>query len=173
MDRALDAARRSFASVRTGRATPSLVDRVVVDYFGAPTPLNALAGVSAPDAGTVLIQPYDQSSIAVIEKAISQSDLGITPANDGRVIRLSVPPLTADRRKEMGKTVSKLGEEGKVAVRNVRKAAMKAVDGLLKAGDVSEDAHKALSKAVQDLTDAHMKEVDELVKKKQAELAKV
>jgi ribosome recycling factor len=120
-----------------------------------------------------LIQPYDQTSIPVIEKAIVASDLGITPANDGRVIRLSVPPLTADRRKEMGKTVSKLGEEGKVAVRNVRKAAMKAVDGLLKAGSVSEDRHKALGKAVQDLTDAHVKEVDELVKKKQAELAMV
>ena len=173
MDKALDAARRSFASVRTGRATPALVDRVVVDYYGAPTPLTSLAGVSAPDAGTVLIQPYDQSSVAVIEKAILASDLGITPANDGRVIRLNVPPLTADRRKEMGKTVAKLGEEGKVAVRNVRKGAMKAVDGLLKAGSLREDAHKALGKAVQDLTDAHVKEVDELVKKKQAELAKV
>jgi len=173
MDKALDAARRSFASVRTGRATPSMVDRVLVDYFGAPTPLTALAGVSAPDAGTVLIQPYDQGSIAIIEKALNASDLGITPANDGRVIRLAVPPLTADRRKEMGKTVAKLGEDGKVAVRNVRKGAMKAVDGLLKAGTVSEDRHKALGKAVQDLTDAHVKKVEELVKAKQAELAKV
>ena len=173
MDKALDAARRAFASVRTGRATPSMVDRVTVDYFGAPTPLTALAGISAPDAGTVLIQPYDQSSIAIIEKALIASDLGITPANDGRVIRLAVPPLTADRRKEMGKTVAKLGEDGKVAVRNVRKGAMKAVDALLKAGTVSEDRHKALGKAVQDLTDAHVKKVDELVKTKQGELAKV
>jgi ribosome recycling factor len=173
MDKALEAARRSFASVRTGRASPAMVDRVVVDYYGAPTPLTSLAGVSAPDAGTVLIQPYDQGSVAVIEKAIMASDLGITPANDGRVIRLAVPPLTADRRKEMAKTVAKLGEDGKVAVRNVRKAAMKTVDAMLKAGTVSEDRHKALGKAVQDLTDAHVKEVDELVKAKQAELSKV
>ena len=173
MDKSLEATARSFASVRTGRANPSMLDRVEVDYYGTATPLKALGTVSTPDAATLVIAPFDVSAMAVIEKALLASDVGITPSNDGKVIRLVVPPLTADRRKELTKTVAKLGEEGKVAVRNVRKAAMKVVDGLAKDKTISEDRKKGLDKAIQALTDKYVKEVDGLVKAKSDELSKV
>ncbi|GAB4816206.1 hypothetical protein N2152v2_003252 [Parachlorella kessleri] len=173
MDKSLESVKRSFSTVRTGRANPSMLDRVEVDYYGAPTPLRQIAGVSAPEASLLVVQPYDQSAIPAIEKAIMASDLGLTPGNDGRLIRLQIPQLTSERRKEMTKVVSKLGEEGKVAIRNVRRDAMKAVEKLEKDGSISEDQRKDLEDTVQKLTDDYVKQIEALVKGKQDELSKV
>eukprot|EP00884_Botryococcus_braunii_P021388 jgi/Botrbrau1/7933/Bobra.9_2s0093.2 len=173
MEKSLDATKRAFGSVRTGRANPSMLDRIEVDYYGAATSLKSLAGVSVPDASLLVIQPYDKGAIQAIEKAISQSDLGITPSNDGNVIRLNIPQLTQERRKELTKVVAKLGEEGKVAIRNVRRDAMKAVGALKKDGSIGEDQEKSLEKAIDDLTAEYVKQVDELVKQKSQELTKV
>ena len=174
MLKSVQATQESFNSVRTGRANASMLDRVEVDYFGTLTPLKSLAGISSPDASSLSIQPYDLSAMALIEKAITNcADLGMTPSNDGKQIRLNVPPLTADRRKEMAKLVSKLGEEGKVAVRNVRKTAMKTVDAMLKDKIISEDRKKALDKGIQALTDENVKKVEGMVKAKQEEITKV
>ncbi|BDA50775.1 Ribosome-recycling factor [Coccomyxa sp. Obi] len=171
MDKSLESTRESFATVRTGRATPSMLDRIQVDYYGAPTPLKQLANLSAPEASMLVIQPYDKSSIPNIEKAIMSSDLGLTPGNDGNLIRINVPQLTADRRKEMAKLVSKLGEDGKVAIRNIRRDSIKAIDK--KKGDISEDEQKALEEAIQELTDDYVKQIDAMVKSKQTELTTV
>jgi len=149
-----------------------MLDRIIVDYYGAPTPLRQIAGVATPEAALVVVQPYDTAAIPAIERAIQQSDVGLTPNNDGKVIRLQVPQLTAERRKEMAKTVSKLGEEGKVAVRNVRRDAMKAVEKLGK-GALGEDGAKGLEDKVQKLTDEYVKKVEALIKAKSDELAKV
>ncbi|KAL4428713.1 hypothetical protein ABPG77_009819 [Micractinium sp. CCAP 211/92] len=173
MEKSVEATKRSFNTVRTGRANPAMLDRIEFDYYGAMTPLRTVAGISTPEASLLVIQPYDTSAIPAIEKAIMQSDLGLTPNNDGRVIRLQVPQLTAERRKEMTKTVSKLGEEGKVAIRNVRRDAMKAIEKLEKDGSIGEDQRKGLEDAVQKLTDAYVKEVDALIKSKSDELTKV
>lgn len=174
MLKSVQATQESFNSVRTGRANASMLDRVEVDYFGTLTPLKSLAGISTPDASSLAIQPYDLSAMALIEKAITNcADLGMTPSNDGKQIRLNVPPLTADRRKEMAKLVSKLGEEGKVAVRNVRKIAMKTVDAMLKDKVISEDRKKTLDKSIQALTDESVKKVEGMVKAKQEEITKV
>lgn len=173
MEKSLDSVKRSFASVRTGRANPAMLDRIEVDYYGTPTPLKSIAGVTVPEASMLVVQPYDTSAIQAIERAIMQSDLGITPSNDGKVVRLSIPALTVERRKEMTKTVSKLGEEGKVAIRNVRRDAMKAVEKSEKDGNIGEDERKGLEAAVQKLTDEYVKEVDKLIKVKTEELTKV
>jgi len=174
MAKSVLATQESFNSVRTGRANAAMLDRVEVDYYGTPTPLKALAGVSTPDASSLAVQPYDLSAMALIEKAIVNcSELGMTPSNDGKQIRLNVPPLTAERRKEMAKLVSKLGEEGKVAVRNVRKGAMKTVDAMLKDKVISEDRKKALDKGIQALTDENVKKVEGMVKAKTEEITKV
>lgn len=173
MDKTLASVRGSFATVRTGRANTAMLDRIDVEYYGTPTPLRQIAGVTAPEAALLVVQPYDISAIPAIEKAIMQSDLGLTPNNDGKLIRLQIPQLTAERRKEMAKTVSKLGEEGKVAVRNVRREAMKAIEKLEKEGAVSEDGRKALEASVQELTDDYVKQIDQLVKGKSEELSKV
>ena len=159
MAKSVQATQESFNSVRTGRANASMLDRVEVDYYGTPTPLKSLAGISAPDASSLAIQPYDLSAMALIEKAIVNcADLGMTPSNDG---------------KQMAKLVSKLGEEGKVAVRNVRKAAMKTVDAMLKDKVISEDRKKTLDKNIQALTDENVKKVEGMVKAKQEEITKV
>lgn len=173
MDKSLEVIKRSFASVRTGRANPAMLDRIEVDYYGTPTALKTIAGVTVPESSQLVIQPYDTSAIPAIERAIQQSDLGLTPNNDGKVIRLIIPPLTADRRKEMTKTVSKLGEEGKVAIRNVRRDAMKVVEKMEKDGVIGEDEKKDLEADVQKTTDAFIKQVDALIKGKQDELTKV
>lgn len=173
MEKSVEATKRNFVSVRTGRANPAVLDRIEVDYYGALTPLKTIAGCSAPDAMTIVIQPYDKGAIQDIEKAIMQSDLGMTPMNDGQVIRLTVPQLTSERRKEMVKVVGKLGEEGKVAIRNVRRDAIKKFDRIKKDGDLGEDAHKAYTDGVQELTDNYCKEIDELVKSKEKELTTV
>ncbi|KAL4856849.1 Ribosome-recycling factor [Chlorella vulgaris] len=160
MDKSLESVKRSFATF---------------DYYGAPTPLRSVANVNTPEATLLVIQarPYDNSAIPAIERAIMQSDLGLTPNNDGKVIRLQVPQLTADRRKEMVKTVSKLGEEGKVAIRNLRRDAMKTIEKLEKDGSVSEDGRKDLEAAVQKLTDEYVKQIEGLIKSKGDELTKV
>lgn len=173
MDKSLDSVKRNFSTVRTGRASPSMVDRITVDYYGTPTPLPQMANVTTPEASLLVIQPYDISVIPDIERAIIGSDLDITPNNDGKVIRLQVPPLTAERRKEMTKVTSKMGEEGKVAVRNVRRDALKRVEKLEKDGAIGEDGKKDLETAVQKLTDEFVKQIDELIKAKSDELTKV
>jgi len=173
MERSLESVTRNFASIRTGRAVPSMLDRVKVDYYGAATPLKSLAGVSAPESTLLVVQPYDMSAMQLIEKAIMASDLNLTPSNDGKLIRINIPSLTADRRKEMSKTVSKLGEDGKVSIRNVRRESMKQLDKHEKDGDVSEDEKKAYEDSIQELTDDYVKQIDKLVKGKQDELSKV
>ncbi|KAL6780368.1 RRF1 [Auxenochlorella protothecoides x Auxenochlorella symbiontica] len=173
MEKTMEATRRSFGTVRTGRANPAALDRVMVDYYGAPTPLRQLAGISAPEASLLVVQPYDTSAIAVIEKAIMQSDLGLTPNNNGRLIRLQIPALTSDRRKEMTKIVAKLAEEGKVAIRNVRRDSMKAIEKREKESAIGEDERKDLEDAVQELTNEYVASIDALAKSKNEELTTV
>jgi ribosome recycling factor len=173
MEKSLDSVKRNFGTVRTGRANPSMLDRIVVEYYGAPTPLAQIANVTTPEATMLVIQPYDISAIPDIERAIMGSDLDITPNNDGKVIRLQVPPLTAERRKEMTKVTSKMGEEGKVAVRNVRRDALKKVEKLEKDGVIGEDGKKDLESEVQKMTDDYVKQIDALIKAKSDELTKV
>jgi len=173
MESSLEAVKRSFATVRTGRATPAMLDRVEVDYYGAMTPLKTIAGVSAPDARTVVVQPYDQGALQAIEKAIMSSDLGLTPSNDGKLIRINVPALTQERRKDLTKTVAKLSEEGKVAIRNVRRDAIKQADKLGKDKVLSEDAAKDLEVTIQELTDDYVKQVEKLAKGKSDELTQL
>lgn len=173
MEKSLDSVKRNFGTVRTGRASPSMLDRIVVEYYGAPTPLQQIANVTTPEASLLVIQPYDISAIPDIERAIQGSDLDLTPNNDGKVIRLQVPPLTAERRKEMTKVTSKMGEDGKVAVRNIRRDAMKTIEKLEKDGDIGEDGRKDLEDAVQKLTDDYVKQIDALMKAKSDELTKV
>ncbi|EIE20361.1 ribosome recycling factor [Coccomyxa subellipsoidea C-169] len=171
MEKSLESTKGSFATVRTGRATPGMLDRIQVEYYGAMTPLKQLATLSAPEASQLVIQPYDKTSIPSIEKAIMTSDLGLTPGNDGNLIRINVPQLTADRRKEMAKLVSKLGEDGKVALRNIRRDAIKTIDKRGK--DISEDEKKALEDSIQEMTDDYVKQIDAIVKSKQTELTTV
>lgn len=173
MEKTMDAIANDFATVRTGRANAAILDRIEVDYYGAPTPLKTIANASTPDSQTITIQPFDKGAIKDIERAINESDLGMTPSNDGNVIRLKVPPLTEERRKELVKLVSKLGEEGKVALRNVRRDAMKAYEKLEKDGLVGEDVLANLKKSMEDLTSSYVKKVDEQTASKQNDLAKV
>ncbi|CAM6024642.1 unnamed protein product [Sphagnum balticum] len=173
MEKTLEATRSNFNTVRTGRASPSLLDRVEVEYYGTPVILKSIAQVSTPDGSTLLIQPFDKSSLAAIEKALIKSDLGLTPSNDGNVIRLTVPQLTADRRKELLKLVSRLTEDGKVALRNVRRDAMKAYDKLEKEKKLSADNVKDLSEDIQKLTDEYVKKMETLFKQKEKELTTV
>lgn len=173
MDKSLEKVSNNFASVRTGRATPNMLDRVQVDYYGTMTPLKSLAGISAPEAQLLVVQPYDKTAMQAIEKAIMLSDLGANPSNDGNLIRIAIPSLTADRRKEMTKSVSKLAEEGKVSVRNARREAMKAIDKHEKDGDITEDDKKSLSDSVQKLTDDYVKQIETLAKNKSDELTKI
>ncbi len=156
--------------IRTGRANASLVDTVKADYYGAPTPLSQMASVSVPDARTIMIQPWDQSTIEVIEKAIRQEDLGFNPQNDGNVIRIPVPPLTEERRKEFVKLAKKYGEDGKIAVRNIRRDMMDQLKKAEKDKDISEDEKKKGEDEVQKITDKYVAEIDKVVEKKEKEL---
>ena len=149
MGKAVANLKKEFASIRTGKASPALLDRIVVDYYGVPTPLNQMAGVSAPEARMLLIQPWDKSALGNIEKAILKSDLGLTPTNDGSVIRLVIPQLTQDSRKELGKKVKKFGEEAKVAVRNIRRDSNDEIKKLEKAKEITEDDFKAAQDVIQ------------------------
>ena len=173
MDKSVDATRHKFGSVRTGRASTALLDRITVDYYGAQTPLKQLATVSAPEARLLTVQPYDKSSIKGIEKAILESDIGLTPNNDGQIIRLQVPELTEERRKQLVKVVRGLAEEGKVAIRNIRRDVMHDLRELRDAGEAgSDDEHRA-EEALQKLTDEKVRELDALVKAKEEEILEV
>ena len=173
MKKTIDVVMSDFASVRAGRANAAVLDKITVDYYGAPTPLNQVAAISSPDPRSLMIQPWDGTLLKAIEKAIQCSDLGINPQNDGRVIRLSFPQLTEERRKELTKQVKKYGENGKVAIRNIRRDAMEKFKALEKKGEMTEDDRKDYEKELQDLTDKRCKEIDELTVKKEAELMAV
>jgi ribosome recycling factor len=173
MKKTVEATQRSFNTIRTGRANASILDRVTIDYYGAETPLKALATISTPDSTTISIQPYDKSSMGQIEKAIMMSDVGLTPNNDGQVIRLNIPPLTADRRKEMVKMVSKLAEEGKVGIRNIRREAIDAIRKQEKSHDISEDESRNLQDDIQNATDEFTVKIDELLAIKEKDITTV
>ena len=173
MHKSVDATNTEFGSVRTGRASPALLDRVVVDYYGAATPLKQLATISAPEARLLSVQPYDQSSIKVIEKAIMESDIGLTPNNDGKLVRLSIPELNEERRKELVKVVRHIAEEGRVAVRNVRRDIMHDLRELKEAGEVGADDEHRGEVELQKLTDARIAELDSYLKGKEAEIMEV
>ncbi|CAA7030458.1 unnamed protein product [Microthlaspi erraticum] len=173
MEKTIETLRTSFNSIRTGRANVAMLDKIEVEYYGSPVSLKSIAQISTPDGSSLLLQPYDKSSLKAIEKAIVNSDLGVTPNNDGDVIRLSLPPLTSDRRKELTKVVAKQSEEGKVSLRNIRRDALKSYDKLEKEKKLSEDNVKDLSSDLQKLIDIYMKKVEELCKQKEKELMKV
>ncbi|KAH9729838.1 Ribosome-recycling factor [Citrus sinensis] len=173
MERTIDMVRTNFNSVRTGRSNPAMLDKIEVEYYGSPVSLKSIAQINTPDSSSLLIQPYDKSSLKSIEKAIVSSDLGMTPNNDGEVIRLTLPQLTSERRKELSKVVAKQAEEGKVAVRNIRRDALKAYEKLQKEKKLSEDNVKDLSSDLQKLTDEYMKKIDSIYKQKEKELLKV
>jgi ribosome recycling factor len=173
MEKSVDATRSKFGSVRTGRASPTLLDRIMVDYYGAQTPLKQLATVSAPEARLLTVQPYDKGSIKSIERAILESDVGITPNNDGQIIRLQVPELTEERRKQLVKVVRNLAEEGRVGIRNIRRDVMHDLRELRDAGEAgSDDEHRA-EEALQRLTDQKVAELDALLKGKEEEILEV
>jgi ribosome recycling factor len=173
MDRAIEAAHEHFNTVRTGRASAALLDRIHVDYYGSATPLKQLATINAPEARLLTIQPFDPSSIRAIERAIQESDLGLMPSNDGKLIRLPIPQLTEERRKDLVKVVRQMAEESRVAVRNVRRDVMHDLKELVHNGDVGDDEERRAEDRVQKLTDEHVKRIDELLKGKEAEIMEV
>src|SRR3954468_10292882 len=173
MGKSVDATRSEFGSVRTGRASPALLDRIVVDYYGAQTPLKQLATIHAPEARLVTVQPYDKGSIKAIEKAIMESDVGLTPNNDGQLIRLSVPELNEERRRELVKVVRHIAEEGRVAIRNIRRDVMHDLRELKEAGDTGADDEHRAEVELQKLTDSRIAELDALLKGKEAEILEV
>ncbi len=173
MDKAIAVLKDELSGVRTGRATPALLQRVVVDYYGTPVPIQQLASFSVPEPRTLVISPFDRNAIVSMEKAIMSSDLGITPGNDGTVIRLSFPPLTEERRKELIKLVHHRGEEGRVAVRNIRRHSKEELEKLEREGGISEDDLVRSEKELQKLTDKHISDIDEVVAHKDAELKEI
>ena len=173
MQKTIDVVMSDFASVRAGRANAAVLDRITVEYYGTPTPLNQVAAISSPDPRSLMIQPWDAGLLKPIEKAIQTSDLGINPQNDGKVIRLLFPQLTEERRKELTKQVRKYGEDGKVAIRNIRRDAMDKCKKQQKDGELTEDDLKQCEKDLQTLTDKRCKELDDLTAKKEAELMAV
>jgi ribosome recycling factor len=173
MGKSVESTNHEFASVRTGRASPALLDRIVVDYYGAPTPLRQLATISAPEARLLTVQPYDQSSIKAIERAIMESDVGLTPSNDGRLIRLTVPELNEERRRELVKVARHIAEEGRVAIRNIRRDTMHDLRELRDGGDVGADVEHRAEVELQKVTDERIAELDALLKGKEAEILEV
>jgi ribosome recycling factor len=173
MDRSIQAAHDQFNTVRTGRAATALLDRIQIDYYGQPTPLKQLATVNAPEARLLTVQPFDPGSLKAIERAIQESDLGLTPSNDGKIIRLPIPQLTEERRKELVKVVRHMAEEGRVAVRNVRRDVMSDLKELAHDGEIGDDDERRAEDRVQKLTDEHVKKIDELLKHKEAEIMEV
>lgn len=173
MEKSVQAFVRDLGSIRVGRASAALLDRITVDYYGSPTPVNQVAGVSIPEARMLVIQPYDKTIINAIERAIQTSDLGINPQSDGNIIRLVIPPMTEERRKEVAKKVKKLAEDAKVAVRNVRRDANDDLKKMQKAGDISEDALKGGETDIQKATDKHIAKIDELAAAKEKEVLTV
>jgi ribosome recycling factor len=173
MKKAMEALKRDFGTIRTGRATPALLDRVVVEYYGTETPLNQIAGVSAPEARMLMIQPYDRGSIPAIEKGLMRSDLGITPSNDGQVIRLSIPPLTEERRKQLVKTVHGMVEDAKVSVRNIRRDTVQSVHKLTTDKQISEDDERRANSQIDDLAKKYTDEAAAIGKEKEHEVMEV
>jgi len=173
MRKSLDATQRTFNTIRTGRANPSLLDKIQVEYYGSDTPLKSLANLSTPDSQTIQIQPFDTSAMALIEKAISMSDLGLTCNNDGKVIRINIPPLTEDRRKELCKLAAKYAEEGKVALRNIRRDAIERIKKQEKEGELSEDQSRDEQDKVQKLTDRFIADLEKQLAEKEADILKV
>ena len=173
MDKSVDATRQKFQSVRAGRATPSLLDRINVEYYGTMTPLNQMATVNAPEARLLTVQPYDKSSLKAIERAIQESDLGLTPNNDGQIIRLQLPELTEERRRQLVKVVKGLTEDGKVALRNIRRDVMHDLKELKDAGEAGADDEHRAEEALQKLTNDKVNELDALLKNKEAEITEV
>ncbi len=173
MKKSIESYKYELDTVRAGRANPNVLSRVSVDYYGSLTPINQLGTISLPDARTIVIQPWDSTTLKSIEKAILASDIGITPANDGKVIRLVFPQPTEDRRKELKKQVSKMGEEAKVAIRNIRRDGMDKAKDMKKNGEMTEDEQKASEKSVQELTDKYIKEVDVITASKEKEIMEI
>jgi ribosome recycling factor len=173
MQKVIGAYQRELAILRAGRATPSLLDRIEVEYYGTVTPLNQLAGISAPESRLLVIQPWDKQAIGDIEKAILKSDLGLTPSNDGALIRLSIPQLTEERRKELVKYLRKKAEESKVGIRNIRRDANDEVKQLEKSGDISEDEHRRSQEKIQEITNQKITEIDEITDLKEKEIMEV
>ncbi len=173
MQKTVESTQRAFNTIRTGRANASLLDRIVVEYYGMETPLKSLATISTPDATTIAIQPFDRTSMGAIEKAISLSDVGLTPSNDGQIIRLNIPPLTSDRRKELVKLAAKLAEEGKVAIRNIRRDAIDAIRKREKGHEISEDESRDLQDQVQKSTDKFIAKIEDLLTTKEKDIMTV
>ena len=173
MTKAVEHVRAEFANVRTGRATPALVENLVVDYYGTQTPLRQLAGFSVPDAMLLVITPYDKSSLGAIEKAIQGSDLGINPANDGAVVRLAFPPLTEERRRDLVKVVKHKAEEGRVAVRNLRRASRHELEGFERDGSISSDELDRVEKEIEKMTHQQVAAIDQILSHKEKELLEV
>ena len=173
MLKSVEATQRNFATIRTGRANPSLLDRINVEYYGTETPLKSLATISTPDSQTIAIQPFDNGSMGLIEKAIATSDLGLTPNNDGKIIRINVPPLTEERRKEFCKLAAKYAEEGKVALRNIRRDAIDKVKKLEKDAELSKDQSHDEQDGIQKLTDTFITEIEKYLAEKEADILKV
>ncbi|MTJ30614.1 ribosome recycling factor [Aphanizomenon sp. UHCC 0183] len=173
MQKTVESTQRAFNTIRTGRANSSLLDKVQVDYYGSPTSLKSLANITTPDSSTILIQPYDRNALNIVEKAISLSDVGLTPSNDGSVIRLNIPPLTSDRRKEFVKLAAKYAEEGRVAIRNIRRDALDTIRKQEKSAEISEDEARDQQDKLQKLTNKHIVKIDELLREKEQEISTV
>jgi ribosome recycling factor len=173
MEKCVDDMRQNLATIRTGRASVSILDHVQANYYGTATPLNQMASLSTPDPSMIVIQPWDPSTISAIEKAILTSDLGLNPTNDGKVVRLPVPPLTQERRKQLAKSVGHIGEQHRIAVRQVRHEANDRLKGYLKDKKISEDEEKDALKKVQDMTNSYIEKIDELQKKKETEILEI
>jgi ribosome recycling factor len=173
MDKSIEATHHEFNSIRTGRASPALLDRITIDYYGTPTPLKSLASISAPEPRLLVVQPFDPGAIKNIERAVQESDLGLTPSNDGKVVRLPIPALTEERRKDLVKVVRRVAEDGKVAIRNVRRDIMQHLKELVVNGDVGDDEERRAEQQVQKITDEHTKSIDDLLKVKEAEIMEV
>ncbi|MCI6024239.1 MAG: ribosome recycling factor [Candidatus Faecivivens sp.] len=173
MQKALGALGANFNTIRAGRANPAVLDRIVVEYYGTPTPINQMAAISAPDPRTLMISPWDRSTLKSIEKAIQTSDLGINPNNDGSVIRLIFPPMTSERRNELAKEVHKMAEEGKIAIRNIRRDAMDKIKAMKKNNEITEDEVKDAEKDIQKITDKYVKEADSMADAKIKEIQEI
>ena len=173
MDKSVSHLETEFAEIRAGRANPAVLDKIRIDYYGSPTPVNQVAAVSVTEARTLTIQPWDTTLLKAVEKAIQTSDIGINPQNDGKIIRMMFPPLTEDRRKEIVKDIAKMGEDAKVAVRAARRDAMEKLKSMKKKSEITEDDQKHGEKKIQDLTDKHIKSIDSMTEKKQKQIMEI
>ncbi len=173
MDKSLNALDREFKSIRAGRANPAVLDRITVDYYGTPTPIQQMAAISVPEGRTLAIQPWDASTLKEIEKAINASDIGINPQNDGKIIRLTFPPLTEERRRDLVKEVKKMGEDAKVAIRSIRRDAIEKAKAMKKNNEITEDDLSGAEKKIQNLTDKYCKEADDLSAVKEKEILEI